>query len=59
MRNRKWRRFESMGFRYHVARLEEIVKNRDPRDAWMIVQRIVAYVRLLTRSLPFVRQKVH
>ncbi|MCW0137063.1 nickel-dependent hydrogenase large subunit [Escherichia coli] len=30
-----------MGFRYHVARHgRSIVKNRDPRDAWMIVQRI-------------------
>ncbi len=47
-----------MGFRYHVARHEEIVKNRDPRDAWMIVQRIWAYVLPLTRCLPFVRQKV-
>ncbi|XNM54511.1 hypothetical protein ACLK2I_16550 [Escherichia coli] len=38
--------------------MEEIVKNRDPRDAWMIVQRTVAYVQPLTRCLPFVRQKV-
>lgn len=38
--------------------MEEIVKNRDPRDAWMIVQRIQAYVLPLTRCLPFVRQKV-
>ena len=38
--------------------MEEIVKNRDPRDAWMIVQRICAFVRPLTLSLPFVQQKV-
>lgn len=37
--------------------MEEIVKNRDPRDAWMIVQRICGVVRQLTRSPPFVRQK--
>ncbi len=37
--------------------MEEIVKNRDPRDAWMIVNVSVAYVLPLTRCLPFVRQK--
>ncbi|XPE40096.1 nickel-dependent hydrogenase large subunit [Shigella flexneri] len=34
------------------------VKNRDPRDAWMIVQRICGVSRPLTLSLPFVQQKV-
>ncbi len=45
---------ESMGFRYHVARHGRDRENRDPRDAWMIVQRICG-VCTTTHALSSVR----
>lgn len=43
-----------MGFRYHVARHGRDRENRDPRDAWMIVQRICG-VCTTTHALSSVR----